>query len=152
MGRLEILRRSLKSSTPNIVTELTRLAQGAIEGGHNEDTADLLRASEDLSFAVLAGENLGAGRIPAELEESITEHFHELMRRADEHWEDIEQHSSALAALYQSSRKSAVRVYKGGAYHQAIEFARAAEALAHVRQDEQRKLESDVRKLQLNGA
>jgi hypothetical protein len=152
MGRLEILQRSLKSSTADTVAELTRLAQKAIVGGHNKDAADLLRASEHLSFAVLAGENPEAGRIPAELEQSITEHFDELLRRADEHWEDQERHSSTFAGLYQSSRKSALSAFKRGAYHQALEFARAAEALAHVSQDEVPMLETADRKLQLKGA
>ena len=76
----------------------------------------------------------------------------ELTRRADEHWDIEEQHSSVLAGLYQSVRKSAIKTFKEGAYHQALEFARAAEALAHVRQDRQRELETADRKLQLTGA
>lgn len=149
MGRLEVLRGSLKTSAADTVGVLVRLAQKEIEGGHGKDAADLLRASEHLSFAVLAGDSSAIGRISAELKRSITEHFDELMRRAEEHWEDKEQHSSTLAGLYEGSGKSAFKAFKAGAYHQALEFARAAEALAHVREDGQRKLEKGDGKLQL---
>jgi hypothetical protein len=151
MGRLAVLRKALKSSTTDSVAHLTKLAQREIEGGHNKYAADLLRASEHLSFAVLAGEVSGAGRISAKLKQSITQHFDELLRRAEEHWEDTRQ-LGVLAALYQSSRTSAAKAFKESAYHQALEFARAAEALSHVSQDGQRKLEAGIRKLQLNGA
>lgn len=141
----------MESSTADSVGILAKLAQGKLEGGHSKDAADLLRASEHLGFAVLIGDDSTIGRISAELKQSITKHFDELTRRAREHWEDREQHSSTLAGLYQSFRKSALKAFNEGAYHQALEFARAAEALAHVRQDEQRKLETGKTQLQLNG-
>jgi hypothetical protein len=125
MGRLEVLQKSLKSSSADAVDALTKLAQKEIEGGHNKDAADLLRASEHLSFAVPADDSPRGGLRSTELVQSISEHFDELTRRADEHWEDQERHSSILARLYQSSRKNAVK---------ALECARAAEALAHVKQ------------------
>ncbi|NYF92242.1 hypothetical protein RBB79_00185 [Tunturiibacter empetritectus] len=152
MGRLEILRKSHKSLTADAVGELTKLAQKEIEGGHHKDAADLLRASEHLSFAALAGDSHGSTRISAELEQSITEHFDELTRRADEHWEGHTGQSSILDALYQSSRRSAVRAFKDRDYHQALEFARAAEALAHVKQGGPLKLERGHKDLQLKGA
>src|ERR1035437_582937 len=106
MGRLEVLQKSLKSSAAEAVSALAKLAQRELESGHNKDTADLLRASEQLSFAALAGASSEGVRLSAELEHSITEHFDELTRRADEHWEDERQHSRDLPAIYQSSRKS----------------------------------------------
>ena len=53
MGRLEVLRKSLEASTADAVGVLAKLAQNEIGAGHNKDAADLLRASEHLSFAVL---------------------------------------------------------------------------------------------------
>jgi hypothetical protein len=85
-GRIEVLRKSLKSSIAEAFAELTMLAQREIEGGKNKDAADFLRASEHLSFAVIAGETLTGGRISSEHERSITEHFDECTRKADEHW------------------------------------------------------------------
>jgi hypothetical protein len=149
MGRLAILRQSSKSSTADAIAELTTLAERAIRDGHNKDAADLLRASEHLSFAVLAGEVSGVVRISAELKQSITEYFDELTRRADDRWEEEAQHSNILAGIYQSSRNSAAKALKAHAYHQALEFARAAEALAHVKQHGPLKLERGHKNLQL---
>jgi hypothetical protein len=132
MGRLQVLGKLLKTSARDAVDALSELAHKQIEGGYNKDAADLLRASEHLSFAFLAEDD---SPVSAELEQSISEHFDELMRRADEHSEDQERHSSVLAGLYQSFRKSALKAFKDRAFHQALEFVRAAEALAHVKQN-----------------
>jgi hypothetical protein len=152
MGRVAVLRQSSKSSATDAIAELTALAQRAIKDGHSKDAADLLRASEHLSFALLAGEISGIVRVSAELKESITEQFDELTRRADEHWEEEEEHSSILTEIYQSARNSATKTFKTRAYHQALEFARAAEALAHVKQHGSLKLESGSKNLQLKSA
>jgi hypothetical protein len=149
MGRVAVLRQISRTSSTDAVAELTTLAQRAIKDGHTKDAADLLRASEHLSFAVLAGEVSGIVRISAELKESITEQFDELTRRADEHWQEEEDHSNALTEIYESSRKSASKAFTNRAYHQALEFARAAEALAHVTQHGPFKLESGRKNLQL---
>ncbi|ADV83627.1 hypothetical protein [Terriglobus saanensis] len=152
MGRVAVLRQSSKSSATDAVAELTELAQRAIKDGHSKYAADLLRASEHLSFTVLADDGSGIVRVSAELKESITEQFDELMQRADEHWEEEEQHSSILTGIYQSSRDSATKAFKVRAYHQGLEFARAAEALAHVKQYGPLKLERGHKNLQLKSA
>ena len=148
-GRLEVFGKALNSSTVGTVGELIKLAQEEINGGHNKDAADLLRASEHLSFANLASDRVARGRISTGLEQSITDHFDDLMRRADEHWEGHGQSSAVLAALYQSSRANASKAFKSGAYHRALEFARAAEALAHVRQGSVHELGVSHASLQL---
>ncbi len=152
MGRLAVLRQALKSSAANAVAELTTLAQQAIQGGHNKNAADLLRASEHLSFAILAGEVSSIARISADLKESITDQFDELARRADEHWEEEEEQAGILTEIYESSRKSATKAFKARDYHQALEFARAAEALAHVKQHGLLKLESGNKNRQLKSS
>ena len=150
MGRLEILRKSLDSSTEDSVAKLAKLAQKMIASGHNKDAADLLRASEHLSFAHLAGDVAGVGSLSSKLEATITEQFEELTRKADEHWS--EEHSGIVAALYKRSRKSALKALKEGAYYQALEYARAAEALSHVKQTEPLKLDPGKQTLQLQNA
>ena len=152
MGRIAALGHTSKSSPTDVVAELTSLAQQAIKDGRSKDAADLLRASEHFSFAVLAGEVSGVVRVSAELKESITEKFDELTRRADEHWEEEEEHSSILTGIYQSSLHNATKAFKARAYHQALEFARAAEALAHVKLHSSLKLESGHNNLQLKSA
>lgn len=149
MGRLEILRTSLKSSAEEDVAKLAKLAQRMIGSGYNKDAADLLRAAEHLGFAHLAGEVASSGQVSTELEESIAEHFEELTRRADEHWND---EHSIVAALYKDARRSASKAFKQGAYHEALEYARAAEALSHVKQDRSLKLGTGKKALQLGDA
>jgi uncharacterized protein (DUF934 family) len=152
MGRVAVLRQASESLVTDTVAELTTLAQQAIKDGHGKDAADLLRASEHFGFAVLVGDLSGAVRVSAELKETITEQFDELTRRADEHWEEEEEHSSPLTVIYQSARSSATKAFKARAYHQALEFARAAEALAHVKQRGPLKLERGHKNLQLKSA
>jgi pterin-4a-carbinolamine dehydratase len=155
MGRVAVLRQASKSSRTDAIAELTTLAQQAIKDGHSKDAADLLRASEHFSFAALAGEFSGVAgdsRVSADLKESITDQFDDLTRRADEHWQEEEEHSETLTAIYESSRRSATKAFKARDYYQALEFARAAEALAHVKQHGPLKLESGRKKLQLESA
>jgi hypothetical protein len=131
---------------------LATLAQRAIKEGHSKDAADLLRASEHLSFAVLAGEVSGIVRVSADLKELITKQFDELVRRADERWEKEENHSNTLTEIYESSRKSAIKAFNARNYHPALEFARAAEALAHVKQHGFLDLESARKDLRLKNS
>ena len=152
MGRVAVLQRSSESFETDAVAELTALAQRAIKDRHSKDAADLLRASEHLSFAALADGASGIVRVSAELKDSIREQFDELTRRAEERLEEEEEHSSTLTAIYRSARNSATRALKARAYHQALEFARAAEALAHVKQPGSLKLESGRKNLQLKNA
>jgi hypothetical protein len=152
LGRVAVLRQTTKSSATDSIAELIALAQRAIKDGHGKDAADLLRASEHLSFAVLAGKVSGIVRVSAELKESIAEQFHELMRRADKHLEEEEKHSNILAGIYQSACNSATKALKAHAYYQALEFARAAEALAHVKQHGPLNLERGNKNLQLKSA
>jgi len=152
MGRIAVLRQTSKPSPTDAVSVLTKLAQQAIKDGYSKDAADLLRASEHLSFAVLAGEVSGIVSVSAELKESITEQFDELTRRANEHWEEEAEHSGILTGIYQSSRNSATKAFKARAYQQALEFARAAEALAHVKQHGPLKLEGGHTDLHLRSA
>jgi hypothetical protein len=149
MSRVEILRKSLKLSDAKTVTALATVARQLLESGSNQEAADLLRGSEHLSFAALADEDSKKVQLSDVLVQSITEHFDELMKRADEHWKDHEEGPGALTAIYNSSRKNATKAFKHGAYHQALEFARAAEALAYVRQHGPHKQEHGKKTLKL---
>jgi hypothetical protein len=94
----------------------------------------------------------GIVRVSADLKQSITEQFEDLTRRAAEHWEEEEEHPNTLTEIYESSRKSATKAFKARDYHRALEFARAAEAVAHVKQHGPLKLESGRKNFQLKSA
>ncbi|WP_213806607.1 hypothetical protein [Granulicella sp. dw_53] len=152
IGRVEVLHASLDFPALEGVDALTKLAEDELENGFNKSAAELLRASEHLSFAVLSDDRSSGGDVSTALEGAIKEQFDELLQRAKDHWEDFEKRSSVLAVLYKSSRKNAEHTLRNGAYRRALEFARAAEALSHARQDDQRKLGLGFKKLQLEGA
>jgi hypothetical protein len=122
----------LKPSDAKVVTTLATLAREQLEAGNNQQAADLLRGAEHLSIAALTDQVSKTVQFSDELVQSITEHFNELTGRAEEHRLKHAEESGAITAIYKSSRKNATTAFKHGAYHQALEFARATEALAHV--------------------
>ena len=132
MSRVEILQRSLKPSDAKVVTTLATLAREQLEAGNNQQAADLLRAAEHLSIAALTDQVSKKVRLSDELVQSIAEHFNELTGRAQVHWLKHEEQPGVFTAIYNGSRKNATVAFKHGAYHQALELARATEALAHV--------------------
>jgi hypothetical protein len=149
MGRLGVLLKTLPSSAAKAVGTLMSLAQNEIQCGFNKSAADLLRASENMSFAALAGDSPLGTDISFDLKRSIVEHFDELLRRADEHLRHHKEQSGIVSALCKSAGTNAVRALHAGAYYRALEFARAAEALAHVRQKGQQELAKGASKRQL---
>jgi hypothetical protein len=132
MSRVEILQRSLKPSDAKVVTTLATLAREQLEAGNNQQAADLLRGAEHLSIAALTDQVSKKVQLSGELVQSITEHFNELTGRADEQWLKHDEQRGEFTAIYKGSRKNATAAFKHGAYYQALEFARATEALAHV--------------------
>jgi len=149
MSRVEILQRSLKPSEAKVVTTLATLAREQLEAGNNQQAADLLRGAEHLSIAALTDQVSKKVRLSGELVQSITEHFNELTGRADEHWLKHDEQRGEFTQIYKGSRKNATSAFKHGAYYQALEFARATEALAHVSPHGAHKLKRGERVLRL---
>jgi hypothetical protein len=149
MSRVEILQRSLKPSDAKVVTTLATMAREQLEAGNNQQAADLLRGAEHLSIAALTDQVSKKVQLSGELVQSITEHFNELTGRAEEHWLKHEEHLGVFTAIYKSTRKNAAAAFKHGAYYQALEFARATEALAHVSPHGAHKLKRGEKVLRL---
>ncbi len=149
LGRVEILQVSLMPADAKVVTELATLARQELVAGNNKDAAELLRGSEHLCFAALADNSPDSVCVSTDLQKSIAEQFKGLLEKADEHWEGSEKAPGPLTAIYQNSCKNAAKALKNGIYHQALEFARAAEALAHVKRHGIHKLEKAKKALNL---
>jgi hypothetical protein len=132
MSRFEILQRSLKPSDVNVVITLATLTREQLEAGNNQQAADLLRAAEHLCIAALTSQVSKKVQLSGELVQSITEHFNEVTGRAEEHWLKHKEQPCVFTAIYKSSLKDATAGFKHGAIHQALEFAHATEALAHI--------------------
>lgn len=150
-GRVEILRHALTKNAAEVVTSLIAMASAELESGRSREAADLLRASEHLSFAALAGGVKEDRAISVDLRVEIGEQFEELNNRADDHW-DEDRRSGLLSTIYRNAREDAVQAFRAGAWHQAIELARAAEALAHVREPDMHRLTEGKKSLRLKAA
>jgi len=134
LGRIEILEGALAGSPFVDVAALTGLAQQQLEAGHSRNAASLLRAAEHVCFAALAPSHASTALVNTDLECAITMEFETLMRRAEEHWEEEDEPSErrVVKDLFTRALDQAHRAFDRGAFRPALEFARAAEALAHI--------------------
>lgn len=128
-GRVEILRHILSGSGDEIAA-LVKLAQEQIADEAPNHAADLLRAAEHLSFAAILNRGVGEGEASLGLATAIQGEFSRLLAKAEERWEPEDAHPK-IAKIYRDSLKKALIARDQGAYRQALELARAAEALAH---------------------
>jgi hypothetical protein len=133
LGRVEVLQRAA-GPPGGKVEKLVRLAQEESSEGDPRNVADLLRAAEHLSFAALVDKSDKGGSISGLLEAAVTEEFEHLRGRAEEHW-DQEDADPALAEIYQDAMRQAGRAANKGRHREAMELARAAEAIAHVKRE-----------------
>ena len=117
------------------VSALARLAEQSLADDHARDAADLLRAAEHLSFAALGATATRPAELAPMLKEAIQNEFEHLLDKAEEHWEheDEEDRHPEVTTLYRGSLEAAKKAHKHGSYRQALELARGAEALAHVK-------------------
>jgi hypothetical protein len=136
MGRLAALESTLPQTAKASIHTLTGLAQHSLTARDHKSAADLLRAGEHLAFGSVAS-TAKASKLSEELEAILIAEYEHLTDKADEHWEKHEDRRSlAIGVLYDMMLEAASVAYKKGAYRRALEFARGAEALAHVRGEE----------------
>ena len=133
LGRVEALQ-ALQPANSKDIHLLVSFAENEMSKGQRKDAAELLRAAEHFSFAVLVDKDPKRNGASPELVDIVTAEVEHLTRKANQHWDEHEEgeHHSALAALFCSSLETAAAALEAGLYRQALEFARAAEALAHV--------------------
>ena len=141
LGRIEILHGSLDKQAVKDIATLTMLAEQQLAGKRMKDAADLLRAAEHLSFGAL-NSSKAEKRIDPQLEEAIDKEFHHKLEKAEEHWAEKSYHHPAIEEIYTSVTERAEKAFENGAYRRALEFARGAEALAHVNVPNAKELES----------
>jgi len=133
LGRLEVLQGGLPANVITEINALTQMARTRLQAGDTRSAADLLRGSEHLAFAALAT----AGKetqIGDDLQEAIDREYEHLIERAAEHWdEQDEEPPTAFASIYEKTYAAAEAAWNKGAFRRALELARGAEALSHVR-------------------
>jgi hypothetical protein len=131
MGRLTALQGALSAATVKQVGTLTKMAEAHLLAGGGKSAAHLLRASEHLAFGALASTSRSS-RLSKELEETIHAEYEHLIDKADEHWTDGDERSAKMTSIYEAMTNSADIAFRKGAFRRALEFARGAEAIAHV--------------------
>ncbi len=134
LGRVEILRQLLNGSGDDVAT-LVDLAQREIANGEAKNAADLLRAAEHLGFAGILNRGAGEAEPFLGLAIALRGELGRLAAKAEEHWEAESAHPK-VEKIYRDSLMKAGIARDQGAYRQALELARGAEALAHVRTGE----------------
>ena len=134
-GRIDILEGGLAGSPFVDVNVLANLAQQQLDSGYAENASNLLRAAEHLSFAALAPQESArlTARIPGELKAAVAAEVERLTGVAEELWsESRKSNRVVIETVYHGALQNAGLAFDRGAYRPALQFARAAEALAHI--------------------
>ncbi len=152
LGRVEILERSIHAEASKEVRVLVALAEKNLANGYRNDAADLLRAAEHFSFAALAGSVSPSSELSSELKDVVMEEVEHLTHKANEHWNGREESErrATIATIFHRALKAAAKALDAGAYRQALELSRGAEALAHVKMHRMKELESGTQHLRLH--
>jgi len=133
LGRLGGLEKLVSAGVRTQIGVLTGAAQRSLLEGEQKTAADLLRAGEHLGFGSLASQ-ARAGRLSEKLASAIDAEYEHLVDKAEEHWGKHDgNRPDGIEQVYESMLDAANAAYGKGAYRRALEFARGAEALAHVR-------------------
>lgn len=151
LGRIKILERALQPANSRDIHSLVSLAEQELATGHRKEAADLLRAAEHFTFAALADTESKSSSMSPELIDIVTEEVAHLSRKASTHWDEYEkaERHSFTSALFRRSLESAASAFKAGLYRQALELARGAEALAHVKKHDPDEPGGDKPRLKL---
>jgi hypothetical protein len=141
LGRLGALRELLPATVVSRLSTLTEMAEASLKAGEAKSAADLLRAGEHLAFGTLASK-AKEQRLSEALVDAIHADYEHMIDKAKEHRERHgDEAPAAVGALYDTMLEAAGEAFDKGAYRRALEFARGAEALAHVRGNGAERLE-----------
>jgi len=133
LGRLEVLQGGLPGPVITEINALTAMARGSLQQGDTRSAADLLRACEHLGFGALASGNKET-QIGDDLRDAIDGEYEHLIECAVDHWDEQEEEpTGGLMEIYERTFQAAEAAYGKGAFRRALELARGAEALSHVR-------------------
>ncbi len=135
LGRVEALQTLTQSDS---ITTLVRLAQASIDHDVARPAADLLRAAEHLSFAAVVAQSRSSSSLSADLEEAVRREFRKLLEHAEEHELAL---GTTLDRLLRQSVEDARKAFEDGSFRQALELARAAEALASIHEHDAEELD-----------
>ena len=132
----------------DLLIKMVILGKRVLQSGSPKEAADVFRASEHLAFGTLAARAPEDTSLSSSLIGILEEEYRHLLDRADEHAASGEL-SQPVVTLFRTLRADAARAYRSRKYRAASEFARGAEALAHVKSNILGRLRSgDVQQLE----
>ncbi len=131
LGRVDSLAVVLSGGASQVIHALTSLAEVNLKAREFKEAAELVRAAEHFAFAALATDH--PEELSPELKKVVKDHLQELREKAEDHWDGGKGRPNGLMSMYKAAGDGSERAAKRGTYHRALEFARAAEALAHVK-------------------
>ena len=139
MGRVQLLVTLLDGEQSKSVQTLGKQAELSLGAGDAKSSADLLRAAEHFAFGTLALAATPDESLAETTLATVREEYEHLRMRAEEYGEGVEL-PRAVGAIAKRMSKSAAAAMKAKLYRAALEMARGAEALAHVRLGNDRTL------------
>ncbi|GAA3763910.1 hypothetical protein GCM10022270_24010 [Terriglobus aquaticus] len=128
LGRVQAIA-NLAQAESEALRFLMHSADIALRAERYKDSADLLRAAEHLCFATLNSSS--TEQVSKELKATIAAEFEHLLHRAEDHAAHHEA-PDAVVELRKRLTEDAKAALKRGSFRAALEYARGAEALAHV--------------------
>jgi hypothetical protein len=141
LGRLSAMEKHLAAGVVVQMKVLTDLAQASLLAGEKKIAAELLRAGEHLGFGTMAS-SAKAARLGEELEAAVRAEYEHLVEKAGDRWDKHEgERPGAIEDVYESMMEGAGGAFAKKAYRRALEFARGAEALSHVRGEKDARLQ-----------
>jgi len=136
-GRLEILEGALAGAPFVDVDTLSNLAQQQLDSGDAKNASNLLHAAEHIAFAALAPKHTAklTAHIPRKLKAAVAAELDRLTRSAEGLWSASENRPgrAVIENIYRNTFEQARTAFARGAYRPALQLARAAEELAHIR-------------------
>ena len=139
MGRVQLLVTLLEPEQGKPVQTLGKHAEQSMQAGDVKSSADLLRAAEHYAFGTIALDAAPDESLSETTLTAVREEYEHLRARAAEHGE-ISEAPRSVAAIAKRMSKGAAAAMKSKLYRAALELARGAEALAHVKASDERNL------------
>lgn len=132
LGRVEALQAIPAVQADASIALLLQEAQRAIRNGDSHSAADLLRAAEHLGFATASANPAQLPPLTPELEQALVSEFEKKAGKVTRHAAPT---NSPIASLALQSLEAAHIARGRRSFREAMEFIRAAEALAEIARD-----------------
>lgn len=132
LHRVSLMHEQVGSEARRQIDLLSRYAETALGTQEFEPAADLLRAAEHICFGSIASTSRER-KLNDNLARAAREEYEHLTERANKHWKNHEESADLeLRRIFSAALEAAEDAFHAGAMYRALEYARAADALAEL--------------------